>query len=226
MCLIKNIMKLTYFNGKGIAETTRILLAAADVKYEDFRYPLKINDWATYDFTRDEFDKDKAEGKLWKSMDKVPFLEVNGKTIAQSKAIERYVAHKYGFMGESLEEAALIDSYCEFLRDFKTAYHKEKRKPNREEAMKKWFNETLVEKLEGFEKILSNNGMFEDGFSVGDKLSLADISIYSFLVEFFDNKEGVMAAYKNCPKLKAIVINVDGNVNIYNWLQNRPEGSY
>lgn len=219
-------MKLTYFNGKGIAETTRILLAAADVKYEDFRYPLKINNWATYDFTRDEFDKDKADGKLWKSMDKVPFLEVDGHVIAQSKAIERYVANRYGFMGETLEEGATIDSYCEFVRDFKTAYHKEKMKKNKDEAIDIWFNKTLVEKLEKFDKILSNNGMFDDGFSVGDKLSLADISIYSFLVEFFDNKDGVVSAYKNCPKLKSIVNNVNSNVNIYNWLQNRPEGSY
>ncbi len=218
-------MKLIYFDAKGRVETTRILLAAADVNYEDFRYPIKINNWATYDFTRDEFDKDKAEGKLWKSMDQVPFLEVDGKIIAQSKAIERYVANRYGFMGETLEEAAIIDSYCEFLNDFKAAYHKEKRKENREEAMEMWFNKTLVEKLEKFDKILSNNGMVEDGFSVGDKLSLSDISIYSFLVEFFDNKEGVMKAYKNCTKLKNIVNNVTGNININNWLKNRPKGA-
>ena len=37
-------MKLTYFNGKGIAETSRILLAASGYEYEDHRYPLKIND--------------------------------------------------------------------------------------------------------------------------------------------------------------------------------------
>ena len=223
-------MKLVYFNVKGLAETTRILLAAAGAEYEDFRYPLKINDWSTYDFTRDEFNKDKADGKLWESMDKVPFLEVKkGETvlrIAQSKAIERYVANKFGFMGNNNEEAAVIDSYCEFLIDFKTAYGGEKRKPNKEEAMKKWFNETLVEKLAGFGKIISNDGMFEDGFTVGDKLSLADVSIYSFLVEFFDNKEGATLAYKDCPKLKAIVKNVSNNEKISHWLNNRPVGSF
>jgi len=223
-------MKLVYFNGKGMAETTRILLAAAGADYEDFRYPLKINDWSTYDFTRDEFDKDKADGKLWRSMDKVPFLEVKNSgfvgCISQSKAIERYVAKEFGFMGKDNVEAALIDSYCEFLRDFKTAYHAEKRKPNREEAMDNWFKVVLVEKLTKFEKIISNDGMFEDEFSIGDKLSLADVSIFSFLVEFFDNKEGVLLAYKDCPKLKAIVENVTNNEKISNWLNNRPVGSY
>ncbi len=219
-------LKLTYFNGKGMAETSRILLAAAQVDYEDFRYPLKINDWKTYDFTRDEFDKDKADGKLWRSMGKVPFIEVDGITISQSKAIERYLAYRYGFMGENLLEAGLIDSYCEYLRDFKTDYHKEKKKENKQEAMDNWFNVLLVKKLEDFDKILSNNGENNSGFALGNKLSLADISIYTFLVEYFDNKEGVLSAYKNCNKLKSIVNNVKENKHINHWLNNRPDGSY
>ena len=219
-------MKLTYFNGKGIAETSRILLAAANVEYEDFRYPLKINDWSTYDFTRDEFNKDKSEGKLWKSMGKVPFLEVDNKLISQSKAIERYLANRYGFMGKNFEEFGLVDCYCEYLRDFKTAYHKEKSKPNREEAMDNWFNNLLVKKLKDLNSIISNNGENNSGFSVGDKLSLADISIYVFLVEFFDNKDGVLLAYQNCEKLKNIVKTVENDSKIADWLKNRPVGSY
>ena len=220
------MMKLTYFNGKGMAETSRILLAAADVDYEDFRYPLKINSWATYDFTRDEFDKDKADGKLWKSMGKVPFLEVDGKTICQSKAIERYIAGRYNLMGDDLEDSAVIDSYCECLRDFKTAYHNEKKKPDKEAAMNKWFNELLVNKLEVFDSIISNKGSDMSGYAVGGKLSLADISIYTFLVEYFDNTEGVLKAYENCPKLKAIVKTVGENEKIKKWIETRPVGSY
>ena len=219
-------MKLTYFNGKGMAETSRILLAAADVDYEDFRYPLKINSWATYDFTRDEFDKDKEDGKLWKSMGKVPFLEVDGKTICQSKAIERYIAGRYNLMGDDLEDSAVIDSYCECLRDFKTAYHNEKKKPDKEAAMNKWFNELLVNKLEVFDSIVSNKGSDMSGYAVGGKLSLADVSIYTFLVEYFDNTEGVLKAYENCPKLKAIVKTVGENEKIKKWIETRPVGSY
>jgi glutathione S-transferase len=220
------MMKLTYFNGKGMAETSRILLAAAGVEYEDFRYPLKINSWATYDFTRDEFDKDKADGKLWKSMGKVPFLEVDGKTICQSKAIERYIASRYNLMGSNLEDSAIIDSYCECLRDFKTAYHNEKKKPDKETAMNKWFNELLVNKLEVFDSIVSNKGSDMSGYSVGNQLSLADISIYTFLVEYFDNKDGVLKAYENCPKLKTIVKTVDDNEKIKKWIETRPVGYY
>ena len=35
--------KLTYFDGKGAAETTRIMFAAAGVKYTDER--IKFDDW-------------------------------------------------------------------------------------------------------------------------------------------------------------------------------------
>ena len=220
------MLKLNYFNGKGIAETSRMLLAAAGVEYEDFRYPLTINNWATYDFTRDEFDKDKEDGKLWKSMDKLPFLQVDDKTIFQSKAIERYIANRYMLMGGDLEDSAVIDSYCECLRDFKTAYHNEKKKPDKETAMNKWFNELLVNKLEVFDSIISNKGSDMSGYAVGGKLSLADVSIYTFLVEYFDNTEGVLKAYENCPKLKAIVKTVGENEKIKKWIETRPVGSY
>jgi len=220
------MLKLNYFNGKGIAETSRMLLAAAGVEYEDFRYPLTINNWATYDFTRDEFDKDKEDGKLWKSMDKLPFLQVDDKTIFQSKAIERYIANRYMLMGGDLEDSAVIDSYCECLRDFKTAYHNEKKKPDKETAMNKWFNELLVNKLEVFDSIISNKGSDMSGYAVGGKLSLADVSIYTFLVEYFDNTEGVLKAYENCPKLKAIVKTVGENEKIKHWIETRPVGSY
>jgi len=70
------MLKLCYFNGRGLAETSRLILAVAGVDYEDYRYPLEVLDWATFNMVRDEFDKDKCEGKLDKSMGKVPFLVV------------------------------------------------------------------------------------------------------------------------------------------------------
>ena len=213
-------MLLAYFNGKGIAEISRILLAASGEDYEDFRYPLKINDWATYNFTRDEFDKDKADGKLTKSMDKVPFLEVDGIIISQSKSIERYIAHRFNFMGSNQIESAVIDSYCEYLRDFKSDYNVEKKKKNKE-TLEKWFNETLKEKLQKFDNLLTINETHSQ-FSIGNKLSLADVSIYSFLVEYFDDKEGVLEALKDCKKLKMIIETVKTNKKIKFWLDNRP----
>ena len=85
-------MKLVYFNGRGLAEISRILLAIGEEDYEDFRYPLKIIDWSKHQMEKAEFDKDKTDGKLTGSLNKVPYLEVDGTIIPQSKSIERYLA--------------------------------------------------------------------------------------------------------------------------------------
>jgi prostaglandin-H2 D-isomerase / glutathione transferase len=229
------MLKLNYFNGRGLAETSRLIFAAADKKYEDFRYPLEIIDWKTHNIVRNEFDDDKASGKLWRSTGKLPFLEVGGHVISQSKSIERYLAKRFKFMGETDEEAALIDSYCEYIRDFKTAYQDVRKAENKDEAMKKWFSETLPEKLSSFEKILCENTDFQSipskiksilknvKFSVGNKLSLADIVIYSFLVDFFDDKESVKKSFENYKMLTTIVNTVGENRHIKKWVENRPE---
>ena len=209
-------MKLTYFNVKGLGEPSRLLMAAAGQTYEDFRYPLEVIDMASYKFNRKEFDDDKASGKLKKSMGKVPFLEVDGQVICQSKSIERYLAHKFKFMGETPEEAAIIDSYCECVRDIKTNYFSVK---NDKDKVKKWFSETLPQKLTDLNDLLIEN----NNVSRKNKPNLAEIKIYHFLVEFFDNKTAVKKAQKNCKMLKKIVNNITKNTLISNWVRDRPE---
>jgi hypothetical protein len=49
--------KLAYFNGKGLAEVSRLLLAATSTSYEDFRYPFQVIDGK---YIKPEFDADKA----------------------------------------------------------------------------------------------------------------------------------------------------------------------
>ena len=228
------MLKLNYFNGRGMGETARLILAAANEPYEDFRYPLKIIDMATYEIERPEFDEAKASGKLWKSMGKVPFLNVGGDTvISQSKAIERYLAGRFDMLGSSPEEGALIDSYCEYIRDFKTTYQRVKRKEDKESALVEWFEVTLPAKLGEFDVLLTRNTDFQDipetiilpnkRFAVGGKLSLADIVIYSFLSDFFDNKEGVRAACSTCTTLNNIVRTVGKNEHVKKWVETREQ---
>ena len=215
-------MKLVYFNGRGLAETTRLLLAINNVNYEDFRYPLKIIDWATHNMVRKEFEKDKDDGKLVGSLNKVPFLEVDGVIIPQSKSIERFVGTKYNMMGNDTIEYARIDSICEYVRDFKDMYQSVRRLPNveKENGMKKWFSERLVERLESLEKILCND---HEHFSVGTRLSLSDVVLYSFATQFFDDKESVTKSMANCPNLKNIVNYVGELEPIVKWIKSRPD---
>lgn len=230
-------MKLTYFNGRGLAETSRLIFAAAGVDFEDNRYPLTVLDWATFKMERKEFDEDKANGKLWQSLDKLPFLEVDGEVICQSKTIERFLATKFDMMGSTPLETAKIDSLCECIRDFKDMYQKVRNASvdEKEEAKSKFFGETLPERLVAFNKIVavtscssSEESVFnftgsEQLYAVGSRLSLADIVIYAFLVEFFDDKEMVQKAYETCDKLKAIVNTVSNVEGIQKWLETRPQ---
>jgi hypothetical protein len=43
---------------------------------------------------------------------------------------------------------------------------------------------------------------------VGAKLSMADLVIYYWLTQFFDNTEGAKAAFAPCPTISAIVSTV------------------
>ena len=71
-------LKLIYFNVKGLAETSRILLALSQTEYTDYRFPLEIIDPENYVFKREEFEAAKSSGKLDCSMGKLTILEVTG----------------------------------------------------------------------------------------------------------------------------------------------------
>jgi len=214
-------MKLVYFNVRGLAETSRMLFALANVDYEDFRYPLEVVDMATHQMVKEEFDRDKSDNKLLKSLNKVPYLEVDGEIISQSKTIERYLANKFNMMGSSELEAAHIDSICESVRDFKDMYQKVRVAEDKEKASSEWFTATLVEKLVLLENLLGDNG-----FSVGSETTLSDVVLYSFITNFFDNKDAAMNATLTSPKLRKIIERVDNIPEMIQWLKNRPKTDF
>ena len=220
------MMRLTYFNVRGLAETTRMLFAVNNQtgdreEYEDFRYPLEVIDMKTHQMTKDEFDSDKSDGKLVKSLNKVPFLEVDGHVIPQSKTMERFLARRFGLMGNDEYESAHIDSICECVRDFKDMYQKVRVAEDVDTAMNEWFTVTLIERLTLLENLLNDNS-----FSVGDKLSLSDIVLYSFITNFFDNKEASMNATLAAPRLRKIVTMVGELPEIKEWLEKRPKTNF
>ena len=216
-------MKLTYFDVRGLAETSRFLFAIGGEEYEDYRYPLEVIDMSKHEMVKEEFDKDKEEGKLVRSLNKVPFLEVDGVVIPQSKAIERFLARRFNMMGDTELESAQIDSICECVRDFKDMYQplRKLEGDEKEEGMKKWFSETLVERLE----LLENNLDSED-FSVGNNLSLADVVLFTFITQFFDDKESAMKATETTPKIRGVINHVASLNRIKRWLKLRPETDF
>jgi glutathione S-transferase len=95
--------KLIYFNVRALAETSRMLLKAAGQEFEDFRYPIEFKDGQPI---RPEWDADKSKYIY----EKVPVLEIDGgkQSIAQSKAVERFIARRFHMMGSNDVEGAII----------------------------------------------------------------------------------------------------------------------
>jgi len=217
---------LRYFDGRGVAETSRMLFVLAGEDFEDKRYTIAFGtpgDFST--IQRDEFDADKAAGKMDVAMGKVPVLEAGPDfALPQSKAIERYLASKFGMMGSTVEEAAWVDAVAEHVRDINTAYERKgtffmKDQEKKDEIMSKWLGEELPAMLGKLEKALPG----ADGFAVGSKLSYADVLIFRLLKDTYSGVNAAETFAADCPKLQAIAATVETNDGLKQWLETRPK---
>uniref|UniRef100_A0A914DEB3 glutathione transferase n=1 Tax=Acrobeloides nanus TaxID=290746 RepID=A0A914DEB3_9BILA len=93
--------KLSYFDIRGLGETARLILHYANVPFEDDR--IKEEDWPSR--------------KATFQYGKVPVLEVDGKILAESFAINRYLARQFGLAGKDDFESAQIDAVADFHKD-------------------------------------------------------------------------------------------------------------
>lgn len=214
---------LRYFDGRGVAETARMIFVVAGKEFEDMRYPVSFGtpgDFST--IKRDEFDADKASGKLDIAFGKVPILESGNFRLPQSKAIERYLAKRFGMMGSTPEEEAWVDAVHEHIRDINDAYSKKglffmKDLEKKAEIQKKWFEEELPAFLAKLEQAIPG----EAGFAVGSKVSLADVAIFKLLSDTFDRD--VSSTYDGHQKLKAIVKNLAKHEGLQKWIAGRKQ---
>ncbi|CAF0859768.1 unnamed protein product [Rotaria sordida] len=204
--------KLIYFDGRGLVETSRMLFKAAGQAFEDYRYPIVISGGQ---YQRPEWDADKPKYLY----EKIPALEIDGGkyTIAQSKAIERFLARRFNMMGSNDVETAIIDAAGEQITDVKQAYNKAKTAGG--DSVKKFFEEDLKKTFMAFEKQANKD---KSGYWMGSRLSLFDIQLYN-LIHFFDDQQSVQKALENCPSLKAVHDKVEQTPKIKKWLDERPQ---
>jgi len=202
--------KLYYYNMRGRAEPTRLLFKVAEVDFEDKR--LAFEEWAEM----------KSAGKA--PFDQLPLLEVDGKMLAQSIAIARFVANEVGLAPSSSLQKAQADMICDGCMDFATklfspAIEKdEARKAQLEEEAKA----ATPVYLKYFEDILrSNNG--GKGFFVGDKLTYADINLFNLINHAFAEGKPVLPDELNSfPLLAEHYKRVMDVPNIKKWMEERP----
>ncbi len=220
-------MELKYFDGRGAAETSRIILALADEQYKDTRYKL-----APGTFDAPEFKAAKENNELDINLGRAPILITdNGSVIGQSKAIERYLCKKFGFMGSTEIEEAQIDCIAEHCRDVKDAamrkgfsmFNKEKSDEEKAEARKEWFEVDMPLMLGNIEKAIGVTGG-ESGYAVGKSNSYADISIFSLLKDCTtqSDAEDTLNAAEKCEKLMAIADRIASDDKVSKWVESRP----
>ena len=220
-------LRLRYFNCRGLAETTRYMLAIGGIEYTDDRFPFSFGtpgDFSTV--SRPEFDEAQRAGQFAAGMDKVPILEVGSQQIAQSKAIERYVARRAGMAGSDDVTAAQIDAIVEHVRDIKQAYQpcrKVTESEAREEAMRQWFEVTLPALSEKLENALPDCVCpKEAACPEKDHLNHAHVAVYSLYHGFFDNRHGAQAAIEYCPRIQAVCAGVAAHPAVRKWEAERP----
>lgn len=222
MCNLSHI--IIYYN------IGRVIFALGGEEYEDIRYAI---DPATFQST--EFLEAKNNGDLKMNLNRAPILILpDGKVIGQSKAIERYLAKRYGLMGASPEDEAIIDCIAEHCRDVKdgarykgfSKFTKNKTDEEKAKDRKEWFEVDMPEMLRKIEDAVSESSA-SPGFAYGNKPSYADVAIFALLRDCFaaDLEETTKAAEK-CTLLNSIADQIASNPGVATYLKERPESMF
>ena len=200
---------LIYFNGKGRAESVRLLFAAAGVEYEDRR------------IQREEWQALKPEVPFGQ----LPCLEVDGQRIGQSSAMLRFLGRETGMAGKTSMDQALVDSVTDTINDLREKFvpHMfEKDEDKKKAGIKEFLEKTLpeiCEKLEAFTKANKSS----TGCPFGDSMTYADVHLYACM-EGFVNGMGVKL--DKFPGVLAVYETVKTNPGVAKWVKDRPETAF
>jgi prostaglandin-H2 D-isomerase / glutathione transferase len=226
-------MELKYFNARGAAEVIRLLFAMADEPFTDTRFAIEPGTMNAPAFTAA-----KASGDLVMNLGRAPVLVVStddssGKdvVIGQSKAIERFLAKRFGFMGQNDVEAAQIDCIAEHCIDVRLSqtrkgfsmFNKDKTSEEKEKLRDEWFNTDLPGMLAKIEQSVEQTSQ-STGFAVGSQTSFADIAIFALLKDCTMQVEQplVEKAAEKCDLLMSIANRIAQHENIAKWIETRP----
>jgi glutathione S-transferase len=201
--------KLTYFNGRGRAEVSRLIFAAAGQKYEDDR--ISGEQWAAL--------------KSQTPLGHIPVLEVDGVQLPQSVPIARFLAKQFHLAGKDNFEQAKVDAVADTISElfgafFSTRFESDAAK--KQELLKKLQADELPKHLQNLEKLakLYGNG---GPFFVGNNLTWADLFFYAVGQTFLELDGNGL---DNHPWLKQNRAEVEKQPKIAAYLKNRPQTSF
>ena len=191
-------IKVTYFDGPGRAELTRLVLTAGGVAFEDERL-----DGAAF-----------GAMKPTLPLGQLPVVTVDGTTYAQSMAMARYAGRVAGMYPTEPLDALKVDTVVETLVELVNGmvdivWHT-KEEEAKAEKTKKFVEETIPSRFGMIEKQIAGK------FLLGDNMSLADVQLFDVSVNGLATfKEFSVSAY---PKVAAIVEAVQTNENVAAYL--------
>lgn len=233
-------LELAYWNGRGLMEVPRMLLALAG------KFPGD-------DYKDGRYSSPTEPGDLSWNLGRMPLLRAGSESVGQSAAINFYVASECGLNGSNNMQAAQILSISEHLKEMKQKYGTLAPygvEPTTE-VLDSWFDTGATDAspapADGSARDTRFLGWWmgrieavvgSGGIAVGDKISLADVLIYNTFAEHlkddeaaegvakfrrepFGSKARTDAALEKHPKLKAICESVAANESIQKWLGSR-----
>ncbi|MDP2434319.1 MAG: glutathione S-transferase family protein, partial [archaeon] len=160
------------------------------------------------------FDALKAAGKF--PFGQVPILEIEGESapLAQSRAIEHYLAKQFGLIGSSPVETARIHSFGEGIADFRIEYSKANfwAKPeDKEELVAKFYAEVVPKHL----ALLNSNVVATDAIHHGD------VQLYALVESILSGGKAPADFLDAFTNLKARTDLVASNAAIKTYIANR-----
>ena len=166
------MVKLVYFDVQGRGEIHRLLLAAGNIDYEDFRF--SFADWPKH--------------KAATPMGQVPVLYWDGEELAQSAAITRFLARKVGWAGKSdleFAQADMVACHCVDVWGKIPGLRFSKTQADRETNATAFLREFLPKWLEPLETLLKKRG---GAWYAGSGPTFADLTIM-VLMDFIHEPE-------------------------------------
>lgn len=195
---------LTYFPVKALGEPLRLLLAYGGEDFEDIR------------LDRDQFLAIKSTTPFGQ----LPVLELNGRKLAQSTALARYLGRKYNLNGANADEDLEIDQHVDFVHDIRAKAasvqyeDNEAVKEKKHAELVKNFYPGALEKLDAI--IKKNNGHLALG-----KLTWADF-FFAGVVDYLKFMMRMDDLYTKYPSFKQLTDSVYGLPKVKEFSQKSP----
>ena len=200
--------KLIYFESRGRAEVIRFIFAQAEVQYEDKR--VTQEEWA-------KLKPNTPYGTL-------PVLEVDGKQLAGTIPIARFLAERFGLAGSNDFENADIDSIQDVATDFTIQlmlcfWEKDDAKKS---ELKKELQEKHCPRYLGELEKRAKTSNAPEGWLWG-KLTWADLYFYQGCGYLEEICPGALEGFPTLTKLKS---SVESLPKIAKWIKERPETKF